>query len=140
MEDLNGINNGSNQLPPSQFATSLKGKKWKAPMDDFERNIYQRKKMFLREFESTREAILDVAHVIREGNVTAERGRPRVYAEQEVFTELVKIGVDVHLLYKAYTFLITHLGLSLVDVHFLVLMCTCSKCMYYSFRFLSILT
>jgi hypothetical protein len=36
---------------------------------------------------------------------------------KKVFTELVKIGVDVHLRYKAYTFLITHLGLSLVDVH-----------------------
>jgi hypothetical protein len=59
---------------------------------------------------------------------------------KKVFTELVKIIVDVHLRYKAYTFLITHLGLSLVDVHFLVLMCSCSKCMYCLFRFLSILT
>jgi hypothetical protein len=44
LEDLNGINDGSNQLPPSLSATSLKGKKWKAPMDDFKRNIYQKKK------------------------------------------------------------------------------------------------
>ena len=73
--------------------------------------------MFLREFESTRKAILDVAQAIREGHVIAERGRPHVYTEQKVFTELVKIGVDLHLRYNAYTFLITHLGLSLVDVH-----------------------
>jgi hypothetical protein len=71
---LNGINNGSNQLPPSQFATSLKGKKWKAPMDDFERNIYQKKEYVFEKVESTRKAILDVAQVIREDNVIAERG------------------------------------------------------------------
>ena len=39
----------------------------------------KRKKMFLREFESTREAIVDVAQAIREGNVIAKRARPRVY-------------------------------------------------------------
>jgi hypothetical protein len=39
----------------------------------------KRKKMFLREFESTREAILDVAQAIREDNVIGEIGRPRVY-------------------------------------------------------------
>jgi hypothetical protein len=124
LEDSNGMNGGTNQLPPpvesncqadsqppSQSATSLKGKKRKAPKDVFERNIYQKKKdVFGREFESIREAILDVAQAIREGNVIAERGQLRVYTEQEVFTELVKIGVDVHLRYRAYTFLVANAG------------------------------
>lgn len=124
LEDLNDMNDGTNQLPPSvesnsqadsqppsQSATSLKGKKRKAPKDVFERNIYQKKKdAFEREIESIREAILDVAQAIREGNDIAERGRPRVYTEQEVFTELVKIGVDVPLRYRAYTFLIANAG------------------------------
>jgi hypothetical protein len=114
MEDLNG---GTNQLPPpvesnsqadsqplSQSATSFKGKKRKAPKDEFEINIYQTKRdVFEREFVSIREAILGVAQAIREGNVIAERGRPCVYTEQEVFIELVEIGVDVHLRYRAYT-------------------------------------
>lgn len=124
LEDLNDMNDGTNQLPPpieansqadsqppSQSATSLKGKKRKAPRDVCEGNAYQRKTdVFEREFESIREAIKDVAQAIREGNVIAERGRPRVYSEQEVFTELVKIGVDVQLRYKAYTFLIANAG------------------------------
>ncbi|KAF3973801.1 hypothetical protein CMV_002799 [Castanea mollissima] len=124
LEDLNDMNDGTNQLPPpieansqadsqppSQSATSLKGKKRKAPRDVCEGNVYQRKTdVFEREFESIREAIKDVARAIREGNVIAERGRPRVYSEQEVFTELVKIGVDVQLRYKAYTFLVANAG------------------------------
>lgn len=124
LEDLNDMNDGTNMLPPpveansqadsqapSQSATSLKGKKRKAPRDIFERDIVKRKKdVFEREFESIREAIKDVAEAIREGNVIAERGRPRVYSEQEVFTELVKIGVDVQLRYRAYTFLIANPG------------------------------
>ncbi|MBA0658987.1 hypothetical protein Goklo_011155 [Gossypium klotzschianum] len=42
--------------------------------------------------KSIREAIKDVAKAIREGNVIAERGQPRVYSEQELFAELVNIG------------------------------------------------
>ncbi|MBA0784862.1 hypothetical protein Gotri_028107 [Gossypium trilobum] len=42
--------------------------------------------------KSIREAIKDVAEAIREGNVIAERGQPRVYSEQELFAELVNIG------------------------------------------------
>ncbi|EOY15291.1 Uncharacterized protein TCM_034405 [Theobroma cacao] len=42
-------------------------------------------------------------------NDTTERGRPRVYySEQEVFAELVNIGVDTQLRHKAYTFLIAN--------------------------------
>ncbi|KAJ7957978.1 Myb/SANT-like domain containing protein [Quillaja saponaria] len=112
LDDLNAISNGANNLvtyesvsqvdsqAPSQSATSLKGKKRKAPTNA----------AFEREFESIREAIKDVAEAIREGNVIAERGRPRVYSEQEVFTELVKIGLDVQLRYRAYTFLIANAG------------------------------
>ncbi|MBA0720484.1 hypothetical protein Golax_008102 [Gossypium laxum] len=39
-----------------------------------------------------REAIKDVAEAIREGNVIAERGQPRVNSEQELFAELVNLG------------------------------------------------
>ena len=85
---------------PSQSATSSKGKKRKAPRNfDFE-----------REFASVREAIKDVAAAIREGNAIAERSRPRVYSEQEVFKELVSIGVDPLLRFRAYTFLIANAG------------------------------
>ena len=77
---------------PSQSATSLKGKKHKAP----------RVKAFQREFKSIREAIKDVAGAIREGNVIAERGRPRVYSE------LVNICIDTQLRCKAYSFLIAN--------------------------------
>ncbi|XWS14366.1 hypothetical protein CRYUN_Cryun35bG0003100 [Craigia yunnanensis] len=101
MED-NDMNDTSqvDSEAPSQSATSLKGKKRKAP----------RVEVFQREFKSIREAIKDVADAIREGNVIAERGRPRVYSEQEVFAELVNIGIDTQLRYKAYTFLIANTG------------------------------
>ncbi|XP_048332341.1 uncharacterized protein LOC107419794 isoform X2 [Ziziphus jujuba] len=112
LEDLNGMNDGD-QSPtsleansqidsqaPSLSATSLKGKKRKAPRNfDFE-----------REFANIREAIKNVAVAIREGNAVAERGRPHVYSEQEVFAELVNIGVDSQIRYRAYTFLISNAG------------------------------
>lgn len=113
LEDLNEINDGTSQLATpveansqsdsqahSESATSLKGKKRMAPKVD----------MFEREFKNIREAIKDVADAIREGNIIVERGRPHVYTEQEVFAELVKIGVERHLRYKAYTFLIANSG------------------------------
>ncbi|EEF52875.1 uncharacterized protein At2g29880 [Ricinus communis] len=113
LEDLNEINDGTSQLATpveansqadsqahSHSETSSKGQKRKAPKDD----------IFEREFKSIREAIKDVAEAIREGNIIAERGRLRVYSEQEVFTELVKIGVERHMRYKAYTFLIANAG------------------------------
>ncbi|EXB55017.1 hypothetical protein L484_007348 [Morus notabilis] len=76
-------------------ATCLKGKKRNAPGDD----------LFRKEFESMREAISSVTEAIREGNAIAKRSRARVYSEEEVFAELVNIGVDERLRYKAYTFL-----------------------------------
>ncbi|XP_060961597.1 uncharacterized protein LOC133031866 [Cannabis sativa] len=111
LEDLNGGNGGNYVLPisaeansqidsqaPSLSATSLKGKKRKASRNlDFE-----------REFASVREAIKDVAAAIREGNAIAERSRARVYSEEEVFKELVSIGVDLQLRFRAYTFLIAN--------------------------------
>ncbi|MBA0565730.1 hypothetical protein Golob_010592 [Gossypium lobatum] len=45
-----------------------------------------------RSLKSIREAIKDVVEAIREGNVIAERGQPRVYSEQELFAELVNLG------------------------------------------------
>ncbi|XP_022769393.1 uncharacterized protein LOC111312916 isoform X2 [Durio zibethinus] len=97
--DMNDTSQTDSQAP-SQSATSLKGKKRKAP----------RIELLERELKSIREAIKDVADAIREGNLIAERGRPRVYTEQEVFAELVNIGIDTQLRYKAYAFLIANAG------------------------------
>ena len=75
--------------------TTSKGKKRNAPRDDLCR----------REFESIRAAINSVAEAIREGNTVAKRGQARVYSEEEVFAELVNLGVDKMIRYRAYTFL-----------------------------------
>ncbi|KAJ6411881.1 hypothetical protein OIU84_005033 [Salix udensis] len=77
----------------SHSATSLKGKKRKASSVD----------AIERQLKSIKDGIKQVARAIREGNLIAERGRPHVYSEQEVFSELVRIGVETHLRYKAYT-------------------------------------
>ena len=74
---------------------NLKGKKQNAPRDDACR----------REFESIRKAIHSVAEAIREANAVAKRSQARVYSEEEVFSELVNLGVDKRLKYRAYTFL-----------------------------------
>ncbi|GMY27510.1 hypothetical protein FCV25MIE_22752 [Fagus crenata] len=78
-----------------QSTTSLNGKKRKAPGDD----------ACKREFEGIRDAIKNVAEAIREGNAIIKRGQSLVYSEEEVFAELVKMGVGKKLRYKAYTFL-----------------------------------
>ena len=78
-----------------QSATSLNNKKRKAPGDD----------VCMREFEGIRDAIKDVAEAIREGNDIIKRGQSLVYSEEEVFAELVNMGCDKNLRYKAYTFL-----------------------------------
>ncbi|XP_030922744.1 uncharacterized protein LOC115949604 [Quercus lobata] len=78
-----------------QYATSLNNKKRKAPGDD----------VCTREFEGIRDAIKDVAEAIREGNDIIKRGQSLVYSEEEVFAELVNMGCDKNLRYKAYTFL-----------------------------------
>ncbi|PON80153.1 hypothetical protein PanWU01x14_006030 [Parasponia andersonii] len=75
--------------------TNLKGKKRNAPRDDLCR----------REFEGIKAAINSVAEAIREGNTIAKRGQARVYSEEEVFAELVNLGVDKRLRYRGYTFL-----------------------------------
>lgn len=113
LEDSNEMNGGTSQLATpveansqadsqgcSHSATSLKGKKRKASSVD----------AVERELRGIKDAIKEVARAIREGNLIAERGRPRVYSEQEVFSELVKIGVETHLRYKAYTFLVANSG------------------------------
>lgn len=78
-----------------ESATSVKSKKRKT-------------RAWEREFEGIREAISGVAEAIREGNAISERARQHVYTEEEVFAELVNIGVEKHLRYKAYTFLVEH--------------------------------
>ncbi|KAL4281574.1 hypothetical protein GQ457_03G035990 [Hibiscus cannabinus] len=47
-------------------------------------------------FKSIREAIKDAAEAIKEGNVIAERGLPRVYSEQEVLRCISKFGLNFH--------------------------------------------
>ncbi|KAL4281369.1 hypothetical protein GQ457_03G037580 [Hibiscus cannabinus] len=47
----------------------------------------------LLKFKSIREAIKDAAEAIKEGNVIAERGLPRVYSEQEVLKMHIKVWV-----------------------------------------------
>ncbi|XP_062108432.1 uncharacterized protein LOC133819247 [Humulus lupulus] len=74
---------------------NLKGIKRNAPRDDVCR----------REFERIREAIHSVAEAIREANTIAKRSQARVHSEEEVFAELVNLGVDKRLRYRAYTFL-----------------------------------
>ncbi|KAF4378859.1 hypothetical protein G4B88_008329 [Cannabis sativa] len=74
---------------------NLTGKKRNAPGNNVCR----------REFESIREAIHSVAEAIREANAIAKRSQVQVYREEEVFAELVNLGVDKRLRYKAYTFL-----------------------------------
>ncbi|KAJ7980104.1 Myb/SANT-like domain containing protein [Quillaja saponaria] len=81
---------------PRQSTASPKGKKRKALLDA----------ECKREFESIREAINNVAEAIREGNAVIERGRARIYSEDDIFTELVNIGLDQNILYSAYIFLI----------------------------------
>ena len=62
--------------------------------------------MWEREFKKVRDAIKDVVEAIREGNAVMERGQSHVYSEEEVFEELVKIGIEKHLIYSAYSFLV----------------------------------
>ncbi|KAE8076984.1 hypothetical protein FH972_015598 [Carpinus fangiana] len=76
-------------------AASLNSKKRKGSGDDF----------CMREFEGIRAAIKEVAEAIREGNAIIKKGQARVYSEEEVFSELVNMGVEQNLRYRAYTFL-----------------------------------
>ncbi|XVF38154.1 hypothetical protein REPUB_Repub20aG0075300 [Reevesia pubescens] len=62
--------------------------------------------MWEREFKKIRDSISNVVEAIREGNAVMERGQAYVYSEEEVFEELVNIGVEKHLIYSAYRFLI----------------------------------
>ncbi|XVF63525.1 hypothetical protein PTKIN_Ptkin09bG0093700 [Pterospermum kingtungense] len=87
--------------------------KWTQPTEDvlFDSLLHQQclgnsvDKVFIqwcmgirREFETIR--VKDVADATREGNAIAETGRPRVLSEQEVFEELVNIGVDTLSLFQ----------------------------------------
>ncbi|EEF45345.1 conserved hypothetical protein [Ricinus communis] len=58
-----------------------------------------------KKFLSIKESINDVIEAIKEGNAIIDRARQHVYSEREVYAELVKIGLERHLRYTAYTFL-----------------------------------
>ncbi|KAJ6931769.1 hypothetical protein NC652_015067 [Populus alba x Populus x berolinensis] len=86
LEDSNEMNDGTVKLATpveansqadsqgcSHSATSLKGKKRKASSVD----------AVERELKGIKDAIKDVARAIREGNLIAERGRPRVYSSKK---------------------------------------------------------
>ena len=80
----------------SQVAKSSKGIKRKASMmeslDKYAKNLQS--------------GLSSVADAIREGNIIAERGRPRIYSEEEVYAELINIGVPENLQLDAFLFLI----------------------------------
>ena len=50
-------------------------------------------------------ALNNVAVAIREGNTVLERSRARVYSEDEIFNELVALGMDSSSIDEAYLFL-----------------------------------
>uniref|UniRef100_A0A2P2MZ03 Uncharacterized protein MANES_03G183000 n=1 Tax=Rhizophora mucronata TaxID=61149 RepID=A0A2P2MZ03_RHIMU len=62
-------------------------------------------RLWERELGSIAESIHNVAEAIREGNVIIKRVTRHVYSEAEVFAELLRIGIEQHLRYKAYSFL-----------------------------------
>ncbi|KAK9288926.1 hypothetical protein L1049_017397 [Liquidambar formosana] len=66
-----------------------------------------------KQIEVVNSGIASVADAIREGNIIVERGiaiaaqsRPRCYSEDEVFSEILNIGVPEHLQLDAFLFLI----------------------------------
>ena len=63
--------------------------------------------------EMLHEGINNVANAIREGNTIAEKGvttlersQPRIYAEEEIFQELLNIGVNEKTQLEAFLFLV----------------------------------
>lgn len=68
----------------NQYATSLKEKKRNPPVSD----------LCQIQIKSIREAINNVAEALRDGNGIVERGQACVCSEEEVFAELVDLGVD----------------------------------------------
>ncbi|KAJ9168358.1 hypothetical protein P3X46_019894 [Hevea brasiliensis] len=70
-----------------------------------------RRCIIAKEVNGIKEAIDNVAEVLKEGNFIAkkrneivERTRQHVYSKHEVCSELLKIGLDVSIHYKAYDF------------------------------------
>ena len=56
--------------------------------------------------ENLQSGLTSVADALREGNIIAERGRPHIYSEEEVYAELLNIEVPEHLQLDAFLFLI----------------------------------
>ena len=97
---------------PTQSGTSSKGSKRKTPMVD----------VFERQVEVINLGINGVAEAIKEGNRIAEKGlvivekqiaiveraRLRVYSDDEIYDELMKIGVPEHLQLETFLFLLKH--------------------------------
>ncbi|KAL5578745.1 hypothetical protein UlMin_011187 [Ulmus minor] len=66
-----------------------------------------------KQVEMIQSSINNVAEAIREGNTLAEKGvevlqkaQPRIYSEEEVYTELLKIGVPDSIVLEAFLFLV----------------------------------
>ncbi|CAK7333043.1 unnamed protein product [Dovyalis caffra] len=59
-----------------------------------------------RQFEGIKEAINDVADVIREGNAVIGKTPECVYSVEQVFEELMRVGTEQPLRYTAYNFLV----------------------------------
>lgn len=73
--------------------SSSKGKKRKgSPEGDYEVQVLK-------------EGLDSVADAIREGNSILKQIRPRVYSSDEIFDEIVKLGVEDNKQFKAYRFL-----------------------------------
>ncbi|XP_062085441.1 uncharacterized protein At2g29880-like [Humulus lupulus] len=56
--------------------------------------------------ENLQSGLTSVADALRKGNIIAERGRLRIYSEEEVYAELLNIEVPEHLQLDAFLFLI----------------------------------
>ncbi|KAI9180607.1 hypothetical protein LWI28_006482 [Acer negundo] len=104
LEDVTTDNfNPVSQQCNSQGANSSKVLKRKASM------VYA----FERQVEMIQVGMNNVADAIREGNVIAEIGiaviektRPRIYEEQDIYAELLKIGVPDNVQLEAFLFLV----------------------------------
>ncbi|GAV74331.1 hypothetical protein CFOL_v3_17811 [Cephalotus follicularis] len=58
------------------------------------------------EVEIVKDAMMEIALAIREGNAVLGKSQPRKYSEEELFAELVDIDAESHLLTKSYIYLV----------------------------------
>ena len=84
------------QQKKSQVEKSSKGIKRKASMiDSLDKHV-----------EILKSGMSNVADAIREGNAIVEKAQPRIYSEEEVYSELLNIGVSENMQLDAFLFLI----------------------------------